>query len=134
MKKVIKSIYNRVILYGQEISLALVWFTFGYLGTRIQLISTISSEFPDLARLLDFSFYVAAFIILVSVIYPSHRFPAFIFSSFVSTGALIASLGITGAYFPVNELQIFWAILAFWSITLSIKTYYAWVDNDKYRT
>ena len=129
MWKWIKWAYKHTIVYSQEIVLGWAWVAFGLLGSNAPLISTLQLEYSTLADVFSVAFITTGVFMLIAIAKPKLLFPAFVFSSFVSIGALIGSIGVDS--FDASPLYpATWALFAFVSITQAIRHYHDWTDVD----
>lgn len=125
----LKWAYRHTIFYSQEIVFGLAWVAFAFLGDNAPLISTLQVEYPTLASMFELAFFTAGMLFLIAVSKPKYLFPCFVFSSFVSVGALVGSIGVEAAnaslLYPAT-----WTLFAFVSITQAIKYWHDWNGPD----
>lgn len=114
------------ITYSQEIVLGLAWIAFGFIVDD-PLVATLQIEYPSATLLFQLAFTVAGVFMLVAAGYHKLLMPAFVFSSFVALGALIASLGVdpasTSVIYPIT-----WVLLLLISSTQAFRHFKGWTD------
>lgn len=125
----LKWAYRHTIFYSQEIVLGWAWVAFSFFGENAPLISTLQTGYPALASMFELAFLIAGVLLLVAIAKPKLLFPAFVFSSFVSVGALAGAIGVEAANASLLYPAI-WTLFAFVSITQAIKHWHDWNSPD----
>jgi hypothetical protein len=121
--------YRHTIVYSQEIVLGWAWVAFSFFGENAPLISTLQVQYPPLASMFEIAFLVAGALLLVAIAKPKLLFSAFVFSSFVSIGALAGAIGVEVANASILY-PMTWTLFAFVSITQAIRHFHDWDGVD----
>lgn len=116
MRIIKKALYNTV-YFAHELVLGWAWIAFGVLSATITQV--LDTQYPVIQDLFHIGFVTTGVFMLIAVAFSKLMLPAYVFSAFVASATLIASLGTDSSLL----YHVTWALIAFLSITQAIRFY-----------